>query len=392
MRIAFFSNFLNHHQLPICQEFLKSEGVEFVFVATKEIEQSRLEMGYKDMNEFPFVLRAYEGELERQKAMEIAETYDVVVLGAAPIAYLKNRMKGNKLTFRFCERPLKKGTWRRFIPKTKKRLNETYIQYKDSNLYVLGASAYTSSDLALCGFPKEKCFRWGYFPAIENRDVDKLLAGKKANDKVEILYAGRLLKLKRVGDTVKALHYLQKKGVCNFHFTIIGDGAEKQNLYNYVKKYNLGGYIDFLPFMKPEEVRKYMDKTDIYVFGSNFYEGWGAVVNEAMNSACALVVSHAVGSAAYLIDKNKNGIVYQCGDVKSLAKFLETLIINEELRLDIGRNAYQTITSKWTAKTAVERFLMLCGKLSRGENYLDDYSDGPCSKADIIKNKWVNKR
>ena len=144
--------------------------------------------------------------------------------------------------------------------------------------------------------------------------------------------------------------------------------------------------------MKPEEVRKYMDKADIYVFGSNFSEGWGAVVNEAMNSACAVVISHAVGSAAYLIDKNKNGMVYQCGDVKSLAKFLEKLITNDELRLDLGRNAYQTITSKWTAKTAVERFLTLCEQCSQEGNCLGAYTDGPCSKAEIIKNNWMDKR
>lgn len=392
MKIAFFSNFLNHHQLPVCQEFLKTEGVEFVFVATEGIGQSRLKMGYEDMNQLPFVLRAYEGESERQKAMDIAVTYDVVIFGAAPIIYLKNRMKENGLTFRFCERPLKKGTWRRFIPQTRKRLKETYVQYKDKNFYVLAASAYTSSDLALCGFPEKKCFRWGYFPAIKEYNVQKLLEQKKTNDKVEILYAGRLLKLKRVIDTVKALHYLQKKGAHNFHFTIIGEGEEKNNLYKYVKKHNLDKYVEFLPFRSPESVRKYMERTDIYVFGSNFYEGWGAVVNEAMNSACALVVSHAVGSAAYLINQNKNGIVYKCGNIKSLASHLDKLINNEDLRLSIGRNAYQTVVSTWTAEMAVGRFIMLCGQLFKDKNNLSSYSDGPCGRAEIIRNNWVDKK
>ena len=34
-----------------------------------------------------------------------------------------------------------------------------------------------------------------------------------------------------------------------------------------------------------------MEKADIFLFTSDRREGWGAVANEAMNSACALVVS-----------------------------------------------------------------------------------------------------
>jgi ECF transporter S component (folate family) len=85
---------------------------------------------------------------------------------------------------------------------------------------------------------------------------------------------------------VKALHLLLQEGVKNFHFTIIGDGEQKQVIEDYIKAQSMQEYISILPFIPAEEVRQYMDKADIYVFGSNFYEGWGAVVNEAMDSAC----------------------------------------------------------------------------------------------------------
>lgn len=387
MKIAFFSNFLNHHQLSLCQEFLKQKDIDFVFVATERIDTERLNMGYEDMNSLPFVMRAYEGENGERQAKFIAETYDVVIFGAAPIRFLKHRMSNDKLTFRFCERPLKKGVWRRFIPKTKKRINDTYIRYKDMQFYILGASAFTSYDLTTCGFDKQKCLKWGYFPKLNPIDVDALLKEKSKNSKTEILYAGRLIKLKRVIDSLKAICLLVKQGISNFHFTIIGDGEQKKTLQAYVQKNNLNEYVSFLPFMSPDKVRRYMDKADIYIFGSNFQEGWGAVVNEAMNSACAVIVSHAVGSSAYLVKQGVNGFIFKCGDIKDLTSKLKVLINDDELRYDIGRKAYYTLKELWNPETATSRLLELC-KTGR-VNPIDIYKEGPCSQAEIIKNNWI---
>lgn len=376
MKLAFFSNFLNHHQLPLCMNFYNNPDIEFVFVACEKIPDNRLSMGYEDMNaKYPFVVRAYEDE---QKAFEIVKSYDVVIFGATPLSFLEERMNTNKLTFRFCERSLKKGAWRRFIPRTRKKIHNEYIRYKNKNLYILGASSYTAYDLALCGFPKEKCFQWGYFPETEEKNLDDLFELKAQNPIPEILYAGRLLKLKHVMDTVKSVHNLVLQNV-DCHFTIIGDGECAEEIKHYIQKNGLEKHIKMLPFMSPAEVRGYMDKADIYVFGSNFYEGWGAVVNEAMNSACAMVVSHAVGSAAYLIKDAENGFIYKFADINELTKKLKVLIENENLRETFGRQAYKTITQDWSSTIAAQRFINLAKTIANNEEYRRLYNDGPCS-------------
>ena len=386
MKIAFFSNFLNHHQLPLCLSLLETEGVEFKFVACEKTHEDRLKMGYADMNnEYDFVVRAYENE---EEATSIAQTYDVVMIGDAPVKYLDLRMEKGLLTFRCSERSLKKGTWRRFIPRTRKKIHNGYTKYKDKSLYVLGASAYTAYDLVLCGFDKEKCFTWGYFPKTQDVDVDKLFELKAANRTPTVLYAGRLLKLKHVIDTVKAVHNLVKKEI-PVHFTIIGEGECEAEIKSYIKRNKLDEYITMLPFMSPEEVRAYMDKSDIYVFGSNFYEGWGAVVNEAMNSCCSVVVSHAVGSSACLIDDGKNGFVYEFSNVKKLTEILATLAQDSELRRRIGQGAYNTLKSTWSAETAAERFFALCKALLEQSDARQLYKAGPCSPAKILKNNWI---
>lgn len=376
MKIAFFSNFLNHHQLPLCEALYGTEGVEFIFVACEKIPEDRIRMGYEDMNtKYPFVLRAYE---DSEAAEKVALEYDAVIFGACPTSYLAIRIKENKLSFRFCERSLKKGTWRRFIPRTRKKIYEGYTRYKKQNLYILGASSYAASDLALCGFDKKKCFEWGYFPAVYEKDLEAVFAEKCENKAPEILYAGRLLPLKHVMDTVKAIHNLKKQNVAA-HFTIIGEGECAEEITSYVSQNGLSDYVTMLPFMSPQEVREYMDMSDIFVFGSNYYEGWGAVVNEAMNSACAVVVSHAVGSAAYLIRSGENGYIYNFADIDELTDKLKSLVCNAERRERFGREAYSTITELWTAEVAAERFIGLCKAIEQGEDYRSLYESGPCS-------------
>ena len=390
MKIAFFSNFLNHHQLPLCKAFLSRENVEFVFVATEPIPKDRLTMGYEDMNSYPFVVRSYESNDAKDQAMLIAKTYDMVIFGACSKDYIEYRMNENLLSFRFCERPLKKGAWRRFIPRTRKKIHDGYIQFKNKNMYILGASAYTSHDLVLCGFDKDKCFKWGYFPKVIEIDVEEILNKKSANKKVEILYAGRLLKLKRVIDSLKAINLLVKQGVENINFTIIGDGEEKNCLTQYVEKHNLKNYVTFLPFMSPEEVREYMCKADIFIFSSNFYEGWGAVVNEAMNSVCSLLVSHSVGSSPYLIKQGETGYVYELANVNDLASKLKLLVEDAKLRHNLGKNAYQNLINLWNAETAVDRLLTMFEGFKYNAGI--SYADGPLSKAKVLKKNWVHKK
>lgn len=373
-------------------EISKQPDVAFTFVATEQISQDRLEMGYADMNKaYGFVLRTYEGGNALREAEDLARNCDVMIFGSAPISYLKSRMSLNKLTFYFTERVLRKGYWRRFIPTTYKKILDGYVRYKDQPLYILGASAYTSYDLKLCGFNAKKCFKWGYFPEIEQNEIETLLKKKRNNEKVEILYAGRLLQLKNVLDTVKALRLLVQQKITNFHFTIVGDGEQKPAIEAYIKKHALHDYVSILPFVPAEQVREYMDQANVYVFGSNFFEGWGAVVNEAMNSACAMVVSHSVGAAPYLIDHGKNGLIYECSNITQLAECLSRLITNPAYREKLATEAHLTITNEWAPSIAAERVVKLAKALMEDFENVNIYKSGVCSLAKPIKNNWAKK-
>lgn len=382
LKVTFYSNFLNHHQLPFCIEMYNYLGDEFRFVATEPIAEERLKMGYADMSElFPFSLNTYSSKDNYEQGMQLGIESDVVIIGSAPDIFIKDRLGKNKLTFRYSERIFKKGQIKVLWPRTLCSLYKHHVKYKNHRLYMLCASAYTACDFNLVGAYKDKTYKWGYFPEVKQHDIEMLLS-KKKNSIAKILWVGRLLDLKHPEQTLIVADILKKEGY-NFTLDIIGDGYLKNNLRNLIEEYNLEDRVNMLGSMKPEDVRKHMEAANIYLFTSDYNEGWGAVLNEAMNSGCAVVASHAIGSVPFLIENERNGLVYKNADVQQLFACTRRLLNDSGLCERLGVEAYKTLAGTWNAKIAADRFIQLATGLLEGKNVR--FKDGPCSRAEIIK-------
>ena len=139
--------------------------------------------------------------------------------------------------------------------------------------------------------------------------------------------------------------------------------------------------------LTPAQVREHMEKAQIFLFTSDFNEGWGAVLNESMNSGCAVVASHAIGSVPFLLKHGENGLVFQNGNSDDLYRKVKALLDNPEKRERISEMAYITITELWNAEVAADRFIKLSEEIGK-HGYCDLFEDGPCSRAEVIKNNW----
>ena len=381
MKIAFCSNYFNHHQEALSKALYKITDGNFRFITSGTVGEERLRLGYQEMNrKHDFILRPYESEEQKKEALSWALESDVMIFGSGDESLFAERMEKGGLTFRYLERPFKKGAWRRFVPGTKKKIFECYTKYKKNNLYLLCASAYASRDLSLCGFDAKKCFKWGYFPEVKAYDIDALLSEKTPGS---ILWVGRFIDWKHPEAPVKMAETLKKNGK-KFHLTMIGDGKEKPRIEKMIKEKNLEDVITLTGSMPPEKVREYMEKAEIFLATSDFQEGWGAVLNEGMNSGCALVASHAMGGAPYLIKDGENGFLYKSGNIKSLVDKVVFLLDNPEKRRAFGKTAYETMQNTWNTEEAAKRLLALVSKADAAEA-------GPCSSAPVLKNNWYRE-
>lgn len=382
MKISFYSNFLTHHQLPFCLEMQKKYGDDFKFVSTEKIPEERLKLGYSDMdNDYPFVLKAYENEEKYKEAMELALDSDVVIMGSTQTdEYITERLKQDKLTFRYYARIFYKGIFSIFDFKNSKKVYNRHFKYrKNKNLYLLCASSYGPNDFNKFGMYINKCFKWGYFPETKLYDEKELLL-KKENDKIKIIWVGRFIKWKHPEYMVKLARILKKNGY-NFEIEMVGNGPLFNKIKNQIEKNNLTKEINLVGAVDSDKVRDYMEKSNIFICTSDQTERWGVVLNEALNSGCAVIAYKEIGGVPFLINNDDNGYYYT--NFKDLYNKTVELIKNKEKREKFSINAYRKISNIWTAKNATKNFELLINSIVNGEE--NPVKEGPGSNAYPVK-------
>ena len=214
-------------------------------------------------------------------------------------------------------------------------------------------------------------------------DCDKTLESKKKNS---IIWVGRFIPFKHPETALKIAKRLKREGI-QFSLKMVGDGVLKKQAENFIKRNGLTETVEFTGAISPEEVRKCMLESEIFLFTSDFYEGWGAVANEAMNSMCVPVVSHSCGSSPFLVNPGKNGYIFRLGKTDEALKYIKRLFDDRNTRVKLSREAYNTIKNQWNAETAAERLLDLSENLINGKDD-DFFMSGPCSKAPLYSNNW----
>ena len=208
MKVTFYSNFLTHHQVPFCLEMQKRLGEDFKFVSTMKIFQWRLDLGFEDLDQkYDFVVRAYENDEQYNKAKNLAIESDVVIIGSTTDELIEERLKQDKLTFRYRARVFifPDGFFKTIFDKNKMKLfYERHIKYrKNKNLHLLCANAYGAKDFNLLGLYKNKTYQWGYFLENNIYDIDQLIENKEKNEVIKIIWVARFIKWKHPEVVVK---------------------------------------------------------------------------------------------------------------------------------------------------------------------------------------------
>lgn len=390
-QFVFVSNYINHHQIPFCQAMYEKLQGSFVFIQTQPMEQERVSMGWQNQVDLPYIKYYYE---EPGLVQNLIDTCPVVLFGGVDEeCYIQNRLQAGKPAIRYSERLYKEGQWKAVSPRGLMKKYKDHTRYRKSPVWLLCSGAYVPSDFHIVRAYPDKMLKWGYFPQTKEYDVDKLMADKKPTT---ILWAARFLDWKHPETALKCAHYLKEKGI-PFQMRIVGDGGERPLVERLMKDYDLFDCVTLLGYQNPEKVRELMEETKIYLATSDRKEGWGAVINEAMNSGCAVVANHMMGAAPYLIENGKNGFLYEDGKLKQLFELVEGLLKDDELAEKIGRQAIHTIVEEWNADVAARRLLSFCeGKgLLENRDSTDVYTvpkEGPCSKAEVISERKMKSK
>ncbi|MDR0963916.1 MAG: glycosyltransferase [Clostridium sp.] len=358
MQVVFVSNYINHHQIPFCNAMFRMLEGSFAFIQTIPMEDDRRRMGWKEES-LPYLVKSYE---ETARSKDLIATANVVLFGGCEEeAYIHRRLQDRKPVIRISERLYREGQWKMITPRGLRKKFIDHTRYRSDSVYLLCTGAYVPSDFHLVRAYPDKMFRWGYFPPMRTYS-EEYFKTREANTIPQILWAARFIGLKHPEVPILCAKYLRDRGL-HFHMKMIGGGELEPSIRRLIAQHNLESTVSLLGYQEPLAVRDEMERTDIYLCTSNHEEGWGAVINEAMNSGCAVVANYQTGAAPYLIRHGENGFVYKDAGPGDLFRIVENLLLNVSLRSTVGKEAYRTITQKWNADYAaaclLERMITL---------------------------------
>lgn len=390
MKTVFISNYINHHQIPFSDALYQKLGEDYCFIQTEPMEEERIKMGWAlDVSKIPYVVLAYQ---EEERCRRLIEEADLVLAGWTKRTDLfLPRLSEGKLTFRISERIYREGQYKAVSPRGLWAKYQEHVRFRKKPVYLLCSGAYVADDFSLIHAYPDKMLQFGYFPRFRQHDAQELLSRKGSFEKsgksecIHMVWAGRMIALKHPEFVTRLAGELKQKGFA-FHIHFIGGGPMEEQMRRETAQGGLQEQVTFYGFLDPEAVRDVMEKCHVHLFTSNYLEGWGAIVNEGMNSGCCVVANAQTGAAPFLIQDGVNGLLYEDGRYENFAAKVEQLFYDPASIAQMGRNAYHTIAAEWNAEHAAQACLEFYEGWVRGEPVIQ--KSGPLARAPRLSARW----
>lgn len=368
MKFVFYTNSVSPHQLPLARELIRHLGVDdYRYVYTDEQTEERKKMGWAGVADgcWPFVVRYDRSD----KISSWLENADILMSSIRNLDLFESRAIRGLKTFYCSERWFKPinvggigregsrinlnlpGWIRLFHPKRFSMAKRLAALIGNCNGFrYLPMGVWADKDMEfICRIFGVNKFKyrakrrlWGYFvePAAG------LLARSSTDARLRVLWVGRLLGLKRVDTIMRAVcahAKLRRKdnSLKDITLDIYGTGPQERLLKKMSSGH--GEVIKFHKSVSISEVRKLMHEHDVYVLSSNSFEGWGAVVSEALEEGMKVLGTYEAGASATILPETN---LFHAGDWRRLQQLLESDIP------DVG-------IGKWNARSAAKELLKL---------------------------------
>ncbi|MDL1964020.1 MAG: glycosyltransferase family 4 protein [Deltaproteobacteria bacterium] len=214
--------------------------------------------------------------------------------------------------------------------------------WKKINLFIAVSKSIKTKLIEDMKIPDDRIKVLRNFVVLEkfNREVLKGYDRNKQRGKIEIEkndfilgFVGRLNKVKGCECLVNAIQYIT---IPNFKVVIAGDGVERKNLERLCKKLNLQDKLIFLGYAEPLEVYSMID----CLAAPSESEASPMIFYETQAVGIPIIASNIVAFNE-LIKNGENGLLFEQGDGRDLAKKVELLYDDEKLRRDLIENGLE---------------------------------------------------
>ena len=174
---------------------------------------------------------------------------------------------------------------------------------------------------------------------ITNDDPIKVndLIGEAKN----LITVGRLNEIKGHARILTLLSKVNKE----FHYTIIGDGPERDNLFALIKKLGIENKITHIPFTN--KVSEFLVKNDLFLQGS-YSEGFPNAALESCTMGTPVLAFDVPGGTKEIIDHKVNGFLVDNEDDYLRFLNLNKIWSRKEIRM--------SVVAKFSSSIIIEKY------------------------------------
>jgi glycosyltransferase involved in cell wall biosynthesis len=338
--LVFWQNIPSIHQAPLIREVAKRWDGNVWIVAESDVSSDRIRQGWVRPDFTPAKLLVAPDRSKRLRLLAQTQAKDDVHIFSGFHAYpetywtMKQVRKTRAILGVFAERG-KGGSRVRSILRPLRYIAHG-LQWGRRLDFLLATGQLGIDWYSKFSFPKEKIFTFGYFidPQVQS------IASARHNDIFTISYVGGLVPWKGVD---LLFHALQDFKSLDWVLQIVGDGPLRKELGELALQLGIDSRIVWEGTLPNDAARQVMANSDLHVLPSR-YDGWGAVVNEALMAGTPVIVSDACGSSE-LIQRSFLGKIFTAGSVNSLREAIRYWVVKGKT-MDVDRHRIQD----WSAK------------------------------------------
>lgn len=353
MIIFFWQNCISPHQVPYICKVAEDERVEKVYLIAPRVDyEERKEMGWKS----DILIEGLD--------MEVYITPDkkridaLMQMDPEHAVHLFSGIRGDYGVFQYFLQSLKYHLKRGFIiepPYTyDKPLWAHYVRFFLQDWKYIGYFDYVFAiGEDAVRYYRHWSDRWKVVPFVYCTEIPKLLpSGLLVTNTLSMVFVGSLSKRKDVKTLLKVFLLLPQD--MEVTLDIYGDGEQREVLEKMVQGNSRMNRITFHGRIEMRRVTEVMQQYDILVLPS-LYDGWGAVVNEALMCGLYVVCSNRCGARA-LLGPLMNGSTFRSGDSDDLYQLIRYCY---RRRLEIkGNREARRQWSKCISGTSVARYML----------------------------------
>ena len=328
-RLIFWQNIISPHQVEMINELALHNDNEVVLICEKETYEFRKQMKWNIPTVKNVTLHVGPDDNHLNSLVkEYSKPKDFNIISGLACFHISKFALRAKLSNKIimAEAPDQNFFFRPF------KLLRDYLR---SSFYARDVIAYLCIGkqglkwFKLLSSKNSICYPFTY--TVKEYDSQEL---NRTNNKI-IIYIGSLIKIKRVDLLIKAYksaNFREQKT----RLVIIGDGPELLTLKKLAascdSEIDVQKTIDFMGSQSQDQVYQQLSFSDVLVLPSR-HDGWGAVVNEALQCGCQVIVSDRCGSCDVI--NELNGAVFEYPSMLSLKQKLEVAVAKQTDQLKI---------------------------------------------------------